>query len=155
MSYSLNVNYDGKVKALKFEGNFGFKADGKTFMVKNNQLFINGKLAKGSDIKLSHEAAYQLLGMSNIDGDGGKYVLNKKDLELAQRLFNEDRGAKASSGDDLFAHRMRMLIGTDAGVHYGDIDKHNKVENGIFSTTVTSRKTGVDSKVSIWSLDKK
>ena len=155
MSYSLNVNYDGKAKTLKFEGNFGFKADGKTFMVKNNQLFINGKLAKDPNIKLSHEAAYQLLGMSNIDENGGQYVLNQRDLELAQRLFNEDRGIKTSSGDDKFAFRMRTLIGTDAGVHYGDIDKHNKVENGIFSTTVTSKSTGADSKVSIWSLDKK
>jgi hypothetical protein len=154
MSYSLNVNYDGKAKTLKFEGNFGFKADGKTFMVKNNQLFINGKLAKDPNIKLSHEAAYQLLGMSNIDGKGGQYVLNKADLELAQKLFNEDMGVKSGSSDDRFAYRMKTLIGKDAGKHYGDI-QHNNVKDGIFNTTVTSKSTGVDSHVSIWSLDKK
>lgn len=154
MGYTLNVNYDGKSKPLKIEGNFGFKADGKTFMVKDNQLFINGKLAKGSDVKFSHEAAYQLLGMSNIDGNGGQYVLNKKDLEMAQKYYNEDMGWKSGGSDDRFAVRMKTLIGSDAGKHYRDI-KHYNVQGGIFNTTVQSKTTGKDSHVCIWSLDKK
>lgn len=154
MGFDLNVNYDGKARKLTIDGNIGFKADGKTFMVVNNQLFINGRPAKGPDVKFSHEAAYQLLGMSNIDGQDGKYVLNKKDLEMAKRLYDEDDGVIVNSTDDRFAVRMKTLIGSDAGKHYQD-KWHYNVKDGVFNTTIRSKTTGKDSQVSIWSLDKK
>lgn len=149
MGLTVKVYYDNKFKDLKIEDNLAIKINNTNYQVKNGKLFINGKMAKNNNMNLSHEAAYQLLGMSNNDSTDGNYSLTKKDLEKAKKDYEYDQGW-SQAGEDRFALRCKMLIGLDAGKHYTDTS-HNYYKNGIFHTEVQPFKGGQTSKVSIWS----